>query len=136
MDSVGQTLHPECQDGGQPGKGNGGGKEGVAEPGKNQKYWTPEASSLGAVNTRPHLYPTFPAWSLAGRSEAALEGWRGAAAPWGGGGEAAAGLGLTSLHRPGGPGQRAVFIPTNLTEIHGLGPPGKGAFAPSGLLPG
>lgn len=54
----------------------------------------------------------------------------------GGKGEAAAGLGLTSLHRPGGPGQRAVFIPTNLTEIHGLGPPGKGAFAPSGLLPG
>lgn len=49
MDSVGQILHPECQDGGQPGKGNGGGKEGVAEPGKNQKYWTPEASSLGAV---------------------------------------------------------------------------------------
>lgn len=38
-------------------------KEGVAEPGK-QKDWTPEASQsqdcLEAVNTKPHLYPTFP----------------------------------------------------------------------------
>lgn len=53
-------------------------KEGVAEPGK-QKDWTPEASQsqdcLEAVNTKPHLYPTFPALLLSGRSEAALEGW-------------------------------------------------------------
>lgn len=38
-------------------------KEGVAEPAK-QKDWTPEASQsqdcLEAVNTKPHLYPTFP----------------------------------------------------------------------------
>lgn len=53
-------------------------KEGVAEPGK-QKDWKPEASQsqdcLEAVNTKPHLYPTFPVLLLSGRSEAALEGW-------------------------------------------------------------
>lgn len=72
-------------------------KEDVAEPGK-QKDWTPEASQsqdcLEAVNTKPHLYPTFPALLLSGRSEAALEAGPGAAA---GGGGLPWGLRLTSL---------------------------------------
>lgn len=78
MYSVGKTRHPRARMGGSLGRRMEMEKGGVAEPGK-QKYWTPEASQsqgcLVAVNTRPPLYPTFPALLLSGRSEAALEGW-------------------------------------------------------------
>lgn len=57
--------------------------------------------------------------------------------PGGGGGRLPWGLRLTSL-TPAQEGQDRgpVFRLNNLTEIPTVGPPGKGVFAPSGLLPG